>query len=47
MQPNRYPDIAYGPGVRERQAAVGADNRVEDRSAFALDPTDVALTGWG
>lgn len=43
MEPNRYPDIAYGPGVRERQAAVGADNRVEDRSAFALDPTDVAL----
>lgn len=43
MSHNRYPDIAYGPGVRTRQAAVGADNRIEDRSEFALDPTDLAL----
>lgn len=43
MPANRYPEIAYGPAVRARQAAVGADNRVEDRSEFALDGTDVAL----
>lgn len=43
MRHNRYPDIAYGPEVRTRQAAVGADNRIEDRSEFALEPTDLAL----
>jgi predicted pyridoxine 5'-phosphate oxidase superfamily flavin-nucleotide-binding protein len=40
---NHYPEIAYGPSVRSRQAAVGAGNRVEDRSEFALEATDIAL----
>ena len=40
---NCYPEIAYGPAVRARQAAVGADTRVEDGSDFALEGTDVAL----
>lgn len=43
MPADRYPEIAYGPAVRARQAEVGAENRVEDTADFALDATDTAL----